>query len=83
MPKIGCPFKTWLCLAGLWKAGILLALSLTLPCVGDRAPGDKQYWAVHCRCGTLSGGWVHQVGIHGDMGPLSGLCAPHPQNLLL
>lgn len=24
------------------------------------------------------GGWVHQVGICGDMGPLSGLCTPHP-----
>lgn len=65
---------------GQCKGGILLlAVNLTLPCVGhvqggDRTSVDKDY----CRCETLSGGWVHQVGIQGDTGPLSGLCSLHP-----
>lgn len=45
---------------------------------GDRTPVGWQYWAVSCRCESLSGGWVHHVGICGDMGALSRLCTPHP-----
>lgn len=68
---------------GQWRGGILLlmAVNLTLPCVGHVQGGDRVSVDKHkdyCRCETLSEGWVHQVGIHGDMEPCLGSVHPIP-----